>query len=223
MYGNGRSERLVGEAIAGRRDEVFLVDKVLPSNASRHGTVEACERSLAALGTDRIDLYLLHWPGSHPLSETIDAFEELVERGLVLAWGVSNFDVAELDAISRDAALQTDQVLYNPSRRGPEYDLFPTLRRRRVPAMAYSPIEQGRLLGDPALAEVAERHSATVAQIALAWTVRSGDVLAIPKASSVAHVEANAAALDIRLDEADLEAIDRAFPPPREKRPLEVI
>ncbi|KAB1654032.1 aldo/keto reductase [Pseudoclavibacter chungangensis] len=223
MYGGGRSERLVGEAIAGRRDEVFLVDKVLPSNASRRGTIEACERSLAALATDRIDLYLLHWPGSHPLSDTIEAFEELVERGLVRSWGVSNFDVDELDAIPRDAALQTDQVLYNPSRRGPEFDLFPALKARGVPAMAYSPIEQGRLLGDAALADVAARHDATVAQIALAWTIRSGDVLAIPKASSVAHVEANAAALDIRLDADDLAAIDRAFPPPRRAQPLEVI
>lgn len=223
MYGGGRSERLVGEAIAGRRDEVFLVDKVLPSNASRRGTIEACERSLAALATDRIDLYLLHWPGSHPLSDTIEAFEELVERGLVRSWGVSNFDVDELDAIPRDAALQTDQVLYNPSRRGPEFDLFPALKARGVPVMAYSPIEQGRLLGDAALAGVAARHDATVAQIALAWTIRSGDVLAIPKASSVAHVEANAAALDIRLDADDLAAIDRAFPPPRRAQPLEVI
>lgn len=221
MYGSGRSERLVGEAIRGRRDEVFLVDKVLPSSASRRGTVEACERSLAALGTDRIDLYLLHWPGSHPLAATVDAFDELVERDLIGAWGVSNFDAAELGEVP--VACQTDQVLYNPGRRGPEFDLFPAMRARSMPAMAYSPVEQGRLLGDPVLEAIAERHDATAAQVALAWAIRSGDVLAIPKASRVAHVEQNADAASLRLSDADLAEIDAAFPPPTRPEPLEIL
>ncbi|WP_328284307.1 aldo/keto reductase [Brevibacterium sp. UCMA 11752] len=223
MYGSGRSENLVGEAIAPVREEVFLVDKVLPTNASESGTIEACERSLAVLGTDHIDLYLLHWPGSYPVEETIAAFERLRERGLIGAWGVSNFDPAEIADLP--AVPLINQVLLNPSRRGPEFDLLPAHRdsRPHITTMAYSPVEQGQLLKDPTLAEVARRHDATTAQILLAWAIRSGDVIAIPKASSPDHVRANAAAVDIDLTSDDLADIDRAFPAPTSPLPLEVI
>ncbi len=223
MYGSGRSENLVGEAIAPVREEVFLVDKVLPMNASKRGTIEACQRSLEILGTDFIDLYLLHWPGPHPEEETIEAFEELIDRGLIGAWGVSNFDTDEIAALP--ARPQVNQILYNPSRRGPEFDLFGVHRRSKPPitTMAYSPIEQGRLLDHSALAEVAGRHEATVAQILLAWAIRSGEVIAIPKASSVAHVHANAEAGDLRLSAEDLADIDAAFPAPASPQPLEIL
>ena len=221
MYGRGRSERLVGEAVRDCRERVFLVDKVLPANASRRGTREACERSLAALGTDRIDLYLLHWPGPHPVSETVAAFEELVGEGLIGRWGVSNVDADELAGYP--ATPLVNQVLYNPSRRGPEFDLLPAQRRAGVATMAYSPIEQGRLLRDPALSEVAARHDASPAQVLLAWAIRDGDVVAIPKASRPEHVEANAAAAGLRLSADDLARIDAAFPPPTTKVPLELL
>ncbi|WP_101575039.1 aldo/keto reductase [Brevibacterium sp. FME37] len=223
MYGSGRSENLVGEAIAPVRDDVFLVDKVLPTNASESGTIEACERSLAVLGTDHIDLYLLHWPGAYPVDETIAAFEQLRERGLIGAWGVSNFDSDEI--MELPAVPQVNQVLLNPSRRGPEFDLLPTHRRNRphITTMAYSPVEQGRLLTDPTLAEVARRHDVTTAHILLAWAIRSGDVIAIPKASTPEHVRANAAAVDIELGSGDLADIDCAFPAPSSPMPLEVI
>lgn len=221
MYGRGRSERLVGEAVRDCRERVFLVDKVLPANASRRGTREACERSLAALGTDRIDLYLLHWPGPHPVSETVAAFEELVGEGLIGRWGVSNVDADEL--AEYPATPLVNQVLYNPSRRGPEFDLLPAQRRAGVATMAYSPIEQGRLLRDPALSEVAARHDASPAQVLLAWAIRDGDVIAIPKASRPEHVEANAAAAGLRLSADDLARIDAAFPPPTTKVPLELL
>lgn len=223
MYGSGRSEALVAEAIAGMRDEVILVDKVLPANASRQGTIAACERSLRALGTDRIDLYLLHWPGPHPLEETIAAFEELRERSLIGAWGVSNFDPADLAALP--SRPQVNQILYNPTRRGPEYDLLSEHRSAQAPiaTMAYSPIEQGRLLGDPVLAEVAGRHRATIAEVLVAWAIRTGDVIAIPKSSTPEHVRANAAAASIVLSTADLDDIDAAFPPPTSPLPLDVL
>ena len=221
MYGRGRSERLVGEAVRDCRERVFLVDKVLPANASRRGTREACERSLAALGTDRIDLYLLHWPGPHPVSETVAAFEELVGEGLIGRWGVSNVDADELAGYP--ATPLVNQVLYNPSRRGPEFDLLPAQRRAGVATMAYSPIEQGRLLRDPALSEVAARHDASPAQVLLAWAIRDGDVIAIPKASRPEHVEANVAAAGLRLSADDLARIDAAFPPPTTKVPLELL
>lgn len=221
MYGRGRSERLVGEAVRDCRERVFLVDKVLPANASRRGTREACERSLAALGTDRIDLYLLHWPGPHPVSETVAAFEELVGEGLIGRWGVSNVDADEL--AEYPATPLVNQVLYNPSRRGPEFDLLPAQRRAGVATMAYSPIEQGRLLRDPALSEVAARHDASPAQVLLAWAIRDGDVIAIPKASRPEHVEANAAAAGLALSADDLARIDAAFPPPTTKVPLELL
>jgi diketogulonate reductase-like aldo/keto reductase len=225
MYGDGGAEIVVGEAIEGRRDEVFLVTKVLPEHASLRGTIAACERSLRRLQTDRVDLYLLHWRASHPLEETLRAFESLVDQGKTRYWGVSNFDVddmEELVALPGGERVATDQVLYNLSRRGVEWDLLPWCRRRGIPAMAYSPIEQGRLLSDTRVRAVAKRHGATPSQIALAWVMRSG-VIAIPRARSESHVHENRAALDIELTEEDLADLDAAFPPPSAKRPLETI
>jgi diketogulonate reductase-like aldo/keto reductase len=226
MYGDGGAERVVGEAIQGRRDEVFLVSKVLPSNASRRGTIAACERSLERLGIERIDLYLLHWRGGPPLEETLAGFAALLEAGKIRYWGVSNFDVddmEELVALPGSDAVQTDQVLYNLVRRGIELDLLPWCRQRGIPVMAYSPIEQGRLLGHAALKAVALRHRATPAQIALAWVLSHNGVIAIPKASNPAHVRENRAAHDLRLTTEDLAELDRAFPPPRRKQPLEML
>jgi diketogulonate reductase-like aldo/keto reductase len=227
MYGDGAAEELVGEAIAGRRDEVFLVTKVLPQNASRRGTVAACERSLRRLRTDRIDLYLLHWRESTRLEETVGAFRELAEAGKIRRWGVSNLDVADLEDLVRASGdgpgAQVDQVLYNLSRRGIELDLLPWCRARGLPVMAYSPIEQGRLLASRALREVAARRRATPAQVALAWLLRQDGVCAIPKAGTPAHVEENRAALDLRLAARDLDELDRAFPRPSEPRPLEML
>lgn len=223
MYGSGASEELVGEAIRGRRDDVFLVSKVLPSNADARGTVDACHASLRRLGTDRIDLYLLHWRGGVPLSETVEALEGLVSRGSIGAWGVSNLDVDDLADLPDGARPQTDQVLYNLTRRGPEYDLFPWCRERSVPLMAYSPLEQGRLLGDEALASVASAHGCTPLQVALAWVLRHDDVIAIPKASTAAHVEENHGALDVALTDDDLKTLDAAFPAPVRKEPLEIL
>ena len=226
MYGDGNSEELVGEAIAGRRDEVFVVSKVLPSNASRRGTIAACERSLARLQTDCIDLYLLHWRGNVPLEETLQAFEALQRDGKIRHWGVSNFDVDEMEeliVLTGGNAVAANQVLYNLTRRGIEYDLLPWSAAHRIPTMAYSPIEQGRLLRQAALRQVAARHGASPAQVALAWVLRRGDVIAIPKAGSVKHVRENAAALEIRLTAEDLAELDRAWQPPKSKRPLEMI
>ncbi|MFH8484642.1 aldo/keto reductase [Streptomyces longisporoflavus] len=223
MYGSGASEELVGEAIRGHRDDVFLVSKVLPSNADARGTVEACHASLRRLGTDRIDLYLLHWRGGVPLAETVEALEGLVSRGSIGAWGVSNLDVDDLAELPGGALPQTDQVLYNLTRRGPEYDLFPWCRERSVPLMAYSPLEQGRLLGHQALQAVADAHGSSPLQVALAWVLRHDDVIAIPKAATTAHVEENHAALDISLTDEDLKALDAAFPAPVRKEPLEIL
>jgi diketogulonate reductase-like aldo/keto reductase len=225
MYGDGAAEELVGEAIAGRRAEVFLVDKVLPANASRHGTVQACHRSLRRLGVDHIDLYLLHWRGRYPLAETIASFADLVDAGDIGQWGVSNFDVsdmAELVEAGGDSCA-TDQILYNLTRRGPEYDLLPWLRERRIPVMAYSPIEQGRLLGHPGIAQVADRHGATPAQVALAWLLRQEMVAAIPRSSDPDHTRENARARDLQLSEQDLAVLDAVFPPPVGPRPLEML
>jgi len=226
MYASGGAEDVVGEAIAGRRDGLFLVSKVLPSNASRAGTIRACEDSLKRLGTDRLDLYLLHWRGRYPLAETVEAFERLKADGKILGWGVSNFDVddmAELARLPQGRNAQTNQVLYNLEARGIDFDLLPEAGRAGMPVMAYSPINQGALAQASALAPIARRHGSTPAQIALAWTMRHGHVIAIPKASSIAHVEANRAAADIVLTQQDLAEIDAAFPPPRRKRPLEMI
>ncbi|MFJ5223765.1 aldo/keto reductase [Streptomyces sp. NPDC088400] len=223
MYGSGAAEELVGEAMRGRRDDVFLVSKVLPSNADRKGTADACRASLRRLGTDRIDLYLLHWRGSVPLHETVEAMEALVSDGSIGAWGVSNLDVDDLAELPDGVRPETDQVLYNLARRGPEYDLFPRCRELAVPIMAYSPVEQGRLLGHRTLGAVAAGHGASPAQVALAWVLRRNDVIAIPKASTTAHVEENRAALDLRLTDDDLRTLDEAFPPPPRKEPLDIL
>ena len=222
MYADGGAERVVGQTIAGRRDEVFLVSKVYPHNASRQGCIAACERSLARLGTDRIDLYLLHWRGSVPLAETVAGMEALLAAGKIRSWGVSNFDLADMEELWRaGGGCATNQVLYNPEHRGIEFDLMAWQSQRRVPVMAYTPLGQaGKLLRAKALATVAARHGATPAQVALAWSIRSGNVIAIPKASSLAHVRANAAAAALRLTADDLAAIDAGFPPPRRKLAL---
>lgn len=226
MYGNGRSELLVGEAIEGRRDKVFLVSKVLPSNASRHGTKEACEKSLKRLNTDYLDLYLLHWQGRHPFEETVQAMLELQAEGKIKQWGVSNMDVEEMDrfyAIPGGETCAADEVLYNLIRRGVEYDLIPWCRKHKIPVIAYSPVEQGRILEHRLLTEIAEQHHVTPAQIALAWVIRNPGIIAIPKAASVKHVQENFKSLFIRLSEDDLKQLDRVFPKPRRKMPLEML
>lgn len=226
MYGDGASEKLVGEAIAGRRDEVFLVSKVLPSNATRHGTIAACERSLKRLGTDRIDLYLLHWRGRTPFAETIAAFETLQDAGKIRHWGVSNMDIDDMREIARAPggdAMAVNQVLYNLTRRGIEYDLLPQAQARGLPLMAYSPIEQGRLTEYPEVQDIADRHGVSPAQIALAWVLRQQGVIAIPKASTPAHVQQNRVALEVQLTAQDLTELDDAFPPPDGPESLEMI
>ncbi|OYO14150.1 oxidoreductase [Enemella evansiae] len=226
MYADGGAEEVLGEALAGRRDEAFVVSKVLPSNASRSGTIAACERSLERLRTDRIDLYLLHWQGGHPLADTLAAFEQLITDGTIRSWGVSNFDraaLAELQDVPGSDGLATDQVLYNLSRRGPEYDLLPWCADHDLPVMAYSPIEQGRILNDPTLAEVADAHGISPAAAALAWVLRRESICAIPKASTPEHVRDNATALDTELTPDDLAALDRAFPAPSGPQPLEML
>jgi diketogulonate reductase-like aldo/keto reductase len=226
MYGDGGAEEVVGEAIAGRRNEVFLVSKVYPHNASRRGVREACERSLARLRTDRVDLYLLHWRGGYPLADTVAGFEALQEAGKIRHWGVSNLDaddMAELLAVPGGAACATDQILYNLLRRGPEWDLMPYLAQHGIPVMAYSPVEQGRLPRSGVLGDVARRHGVTAFQVALAFVLRRPDVIAIPKAATPAHVRENLAALDLILDADDLATLDHAFPPPDGPRPLEML
>jgi diketogulonate reductase-like aldo/keto reductase len=226
MYGDGGAEKVVGKAIAGRRDAVYLVSKVLPFNASRAGTVKACEASLKRLQVERIDLYLLHWRGTHPFAATIDAMETLIDQGKIGAWGVSNLDLDDMqELLEQDNGhhVQVNQVLYNLSRRGVEFDLLPFGAEQNIALMAYSPIEQGRILKDAALAAVAKRHGATPAQVALAWTLRRPGVISIPKASTVQHVQDNRACLDLILDATDLAELDRAFAPPKKRRPLEML
>ncbi len=226
MYGTGGAEEVVAEAVAGRRDECFIVSKVLPENATKAGTIAACARSLKRLKTDRIDLYLLHWRGEPSLEETLAGFEALKASGAIRHWGVSNFDVDDMEELFRlagGAACATNQVLYNLRRRGIEAGLLPLCRERAVPLMAYSPFEQGRLLRERVLTQVAIRHRATPAQIALAWILRQGDMMVIPKTSSEARVRENRAALDIELTERDLAELAKAFPPPKRRRPLEVL
>ena len=226
MYTDGAAEELIGEAIAGRRDEVFIVSKVLPQNATRRGTITACERSLERLGTDRLDLYLLHWRGSVPLADTLEALLVLQRAGKIRHWGVSNFDLddmRELEALAEGLDITVNQVLYNLTRRGIEFDLLPWCLQRGIAVMAYSPIEQGKLLAHPALRQVAVRHDATPAQVALAWALRDDGVVAIPKSGKPVHVEENRAALDVRLTEEDLADLDKAFRPPASPRPLEMI
>jgi diketogulonate reductase-like aldo/keto reductase len=224
-YGDGAAEELVCEAVDGQREQVFLVSKVLPQHASRRGTIAACEGSLRRLGTDRIDLYLLHWRGDVPLEETLEAFTALTRAGKIRHWGVSNFDVAdmqELSAIRGGSHVVVDQVLYNPGRRGIEWDLLPWCRKHHITVMAYSPIEQGRLANDQRLRQIADRHGATPAQVALAWVLQQ-NVCVIPKAGTPAHVRENHAALELRLATTDLAELDEAFPAPREKKRLETL
>jgi diketogulonate reductase-like aldo/keto reductase len=226
MYGDGRSELLVAEAISGRRDEVFLVSKVLPNHATRRGTVAACEKSLARLNTDRIDLYLLHWRGSVPFAETIEALAALRSAGKIRHYGVSNLDLAdmrELWKIPGAAGVATDQLLYNLSRRGIEWDLLPWLRERRVPVMAYSPLDQARLVKNPQLAAFSRRHGMTPSQAALAWLLAGDDIIVIPKAGSRARLKENFGALEHALSAAQLAGLDRLFLPPDGPSPLEMI
>lgn len=220
MYGSGAVEELVGEAIAGRRDEVFLVTKVLPENASRRGAVTACEQSLRRLRTDQIDLYLLHWPGAHPLDDTIAAFEELKQRGLIRWWGLSNFDAEALDrarALAGPRGIAADQVLYYPQQRAIEHEVLPWCERHDVALMAYSPFGSGEFpapasRGGKALAAVAKAHGKTVRQVALAFLIRRPIAFAIPKAASAAHVAENAGAAEIVLTALEIKRLEAAFP-----------
>jgi diketogulonate reductase-like aldo/keto reductase len=229
MYADGGAEEVIAEAIAGRRDEVFLVSKVLPQNATRQGTLRACQRSLSRLKTDRIDLYLLHWRGSIRLEETLAGFEMLLREGAIGAWGVSNFDVEDMEelvSLTGGAAVVTNQILYNLKHRGIEWDLIPWCRERGIPTMPYSPIEssgrqQRAFLEHPALRTVAARLGATPAQVAIAWTLRHEDAIVIPKSGNMAHVRENRAALDLDLAPRDLAELDQAFPPPRKRTALE--
>jgi diketogulonate reductase-like aldo/keto reductase len=225
MYGEGRSERLVAKAIAGERDKVFVVSKVLPSNASRKGTVAACEASLKRIGTDAIDLYLLHWRGSYPLAETFAAFETLKAAGKIRHYGVSNFDVGDMDemnALKPKPTCAANQVLYNVSQRGIEFELYPKCTADHVAIMAYCPLGQGDLADQPALAKVARRHDVTPAAVAIAFTLRQPGVISIPKSGREARVLANAAANDVVLSREDLQEIDAAFPPPKRRVPLAI-
>jgi diketogulonate reductase-like aldo/keto reductase len=218
MYGSGRAEEIVAEAARGQRDKLFIVSKVLPYNASRKGVVEACERSLKRLETDRIDLYLLHWRGSVPLAETLDAFLRLQRDGKIRHHGVSNFDLDDMQewvGLAGGDTVAANQILYNLQRRGPEWELIPWCRERRIAIMAYTPLGQGRMLQNRALAEIAARHDATPAQVALAWLLRRDRTMVIPKASRREHVRENRGALDVKLTADDLAALDRAFPPPK--------
>jgi diketogulonate reductase-like aldo/keto reductase len=226
MYAEGGAEEVTGQAIAGRRDEVFLVSKVYPWHASRQGVIEACDRSLQRMKTDRLDLYLLHWRGEHPLAETVAGFEELRRAGKLGAWGVSNFDLddmQELMAIPDGRNCVANQVLYNLSRRGIEYDLLPWCQEQGIVVMAYSPIEQGRILRNPELIRIAKGYQATPAQVALAFLLEREGVIAIPKSASPQRVEENAQAAELDLSDEDLAALDAAFPPPERKQPLEML
>ena len=223
MYGNGGAEEMVAQAAEGLRDQLFIVSKVYPHNASRAGVVAACERSLARLRTDRIDLYLLHWRGSIPLAETLAGFQKLQRDGKIRHYGVSNFDradMAELVALQGGDTVAADQVLYNLSRRSPEWDLVPWCRERGIAIMAYTPLGQGSLLRDRTLAEIGRRRNATPAQVALAWLLRQEGMIVIPKAARREHVRDNRGALDVVLTAEDRSALDRAFPPPKGKSAL---
>ena len=230
MYGNGGAEEVVGEAIHGfdsvQREDIFIVSKVLPNNAHFDGVAQACERSLRRLGTPYIDLYLLHWRGMTAFQETLDAFETLRSSGKIRYFGVSNFDSSDMDEWCRcdgGGALAANQILYNLSRRGVEWDVIPQCKDRGVPVMAYSPLEQGRLQGAPALSQIAERHGVSPLQIALAWVLVQQNVIAIPKAVNHAHIDQNIAALEISLDAEDHALLDEAFPPPNGPSHLEIL
>ena len=231
MYGEGGAEEVVAEAIAGRREEVFVVSKVYPHNATRRGAIEACARSLRRLRTDYIDLYLLHWRGDVPLSATLEAFQQLKQEGKILEYGVSNFDVEDMEeafALPGGAEIVSNQVLYNLEHRGIEYDLIPWSRERGVSITAYSPVghkavQQRRLFGESGIQTVASRHGVAAAQVALAWSLREPDVVAIPKAVKPEHIRENRAAHDLVLTPEDLAELDRAFPPPTRKIPLQTL
>ena len=231
MYGEGGAEEVVGEAIADRREDVFVVSKVYPHNATRRGAIEACERSLRRLKTDYIDLYLLHWRGDVSLAETGEAFQQLKETGKILEHGVSNFDVSDMEewiALPGGDAVATNQVLYNLASRGIEWELIPWSRDRRIPIMAYSPVApnaqmQKRMFNDRNVKSIAQEHGATPAQIALAWVLRERDIIAIPKASQRQHIRENREAIDIQLSKEDLAKLDQSFPPPTRKIPLETL
>ncbi len=226
MYGDGGAEEVVGRAITGIRERLFIVSKVYPHNASRKGTLAACERSLKRLGTEYLDGYLLHWPGEHPIAETVDAFETLKAQGKIRAWGVSNFDVAEMQELASVPSgnnVATNQVLYNLSRRGVEFDLLPWQRERDISTMAYSPIEQARLLESPKLKAIARDIGATPAQVAIAWLVQQPDIIVIPKTTHIARLDENLGALSLTLDTATLSALDAAFAPPRKRAPLAML
>ncbi len=223
MYGNGVAEEIVADATPGIRDQLFIVSKVLPYNASQKGVIEACERSLKRLKTDRIDLYLLHWRGSVPFADTLAAFERLKRDGKIRHHGVSNFGVSDMQEwvrLTGGNTVATNQILYNLSRRGPEFDLIPWCRERGITIMAYSPLEQGRMLNNRTLQQVAQRHGATAAQVALAWLLRQEGMIVIPKATNLDHARENRTALDITLTDEDLAALDRGFPPPKGRTPL---
>lgn len=226
MYGNGGAERVVGKALVGRRNEAFVVSKVLPSHASRLGAVEACERSLKNLRIEKIDLYLLHWQSSTPLDETVEAFEKLVCQGKIGAWGVSNFDtpvMEELEKIAQPGHIATDQILYNLSRRGPEFDLITWCEKHHIPIVAYSPIEQGRIMKNRDLIKLAQNLDIAPSVLALAWVISRPLMIAIPKTSSVMHLRENTKALDLILGKDILQKLDEIFLPPTKKQPLEVI
>jgi len=226
MYGEGGAEEVIAEVIANCRSEVFLVSKVYPHNASRQGAIAACERSLRRLRTDYLDLYLLHWRGSIPLAETLEAFQSLQEAGKIRGYGVSNFDVENMEEaihLQGGSAIATNQVLYNLMRRGIEWNLLPWCQRHGIPIMAYSPIEQGRLLTHRVLQSIAQERGASAAQVAIAWLLHQKGVIVIPKSSRIDHVEQNCAALDLRLTAEELAALDAAFPPPEQPVPLEML
>ena len=226
MYGDGGAEEVVGEAIRGRRERVFVVSKFYPHHAARKDLAAACERSRRRLGIDTIDCYLLHWRGRVPLAETVDALNELAAKGRVAAWGVSNFDVADMEelfAVDGGNRAAANQVLYNLARRGPEFDLLPWCVARSVDVMAYSPLDEGSLARHPAVVQVAKGLGASAAQVAIAWTMRRPEVVSIPKAASEDHLRANVAAAALELSPDALAALDRAFPPPRRKTTLAMI
>jgi diketogulonate reductase-like aldo/keto reductase len=226
MYGDGGAEEVVAEAIAGRRAEVFLVTKVYPHNASQTGAIAACERSLKRLKTDRLDLYLLHWRGSIPIAETVEAFERLKKHGKIRFWGVSNFDrsdMTELLTLSSGSACAANQVLYHLGQRGIEADLLPECRQRRIPVMAYSPLGQGTILRKTVLEQVARKHGTAPAAVALAWVLRQDGIIAIPKSANVARTRQNAEAADLQLGADDVASLDKAFPPPRGPKPLAML
>jgi diketogulonate reductase-like aldo/keto reductase len=225
MYGDGGAEEIIGEALAGRRQRPFIVSKVYPHNATRSGTVAACERSLKRMKLERIDLYLLHWRGGVRLSETYEAFHRLRDAGKIADFGVSNFDAGDMEEAARldNGLTGTNQVLYCLSRRGPDYDLLPWMRQRSIPLMAYSPLDQGRLLGNATLKKVAGELRCTPAQIALAWVLAQPGVVTIPKSSTRERVKENLGALEVTLSREALAELDRAFPPPKRKQSLEML